>query len=62
MPYADKKNCTVEGREILHGEFVSLREKCFLCVDGELLENYDFIYGGIAGGGTGGVWDDDEPA
>jgi hypothetical protein len=56
MPLADKKNCRVEDRKILHGEFCSIRDKCFVCFDGKLVENYDNIYGGVAGGGTGGVW------
>jgi len=46
-------------REILHGEFASLADKCVICVDGTLIENYDNIFGGIAGVGTGGVWDED---
>ncbi|MHC1728368.1 MAG: hypothetical protein AB9866_20595 [Syntrophobacteraceae bacterium] len=60
MPYADKKSCTVDGREIIHGEFVSLMDRCFLCIDGQLVENYDSIYGGIAGAGAGSVWDNEE--
>jgi hypothetical protein len=56
MPPADKKSCIVEDREILHGEFCSIRDKCFVSFDGKLVENYNNIHGGIAGGGTGGDW------
>jgi hypothetical protein len=59
MAYTDKKSCKVGDREILHGEFASMADKCFICDDGTLIENYDNIFGGIAGGGTGGVWDED---
>jgi hypothetical protein len=59
MPYSDKKSCRIGEREILHGEFASLSHMCVICNDGELEENYDNIYGGLAGGGTGGIW---EPA
>ena len=62
MPYADKKSCKVGDREILHGEFASLRDKCVICNDGKLEENYDNIYGGLAGGGTGGVWEPTQKA
>ncbi len=57
MPYADMKSCKVGDREIVHGEFVSVLDKCFVCNDGELEEDYDHIYGGMAGGGTGEVPD-----
>jgi hypothetical protein len=57
MAYTDKKSCKVGDREILHGEFASLSDKCVICNDGELEENYDNVYGGLAGGGTGGVWE-----
>jgi|GEM_PF-919028 len=53
MPYADKRSCIVDGREILHGEFASLRDKCVVCVDGELYEDYSNIVGGMAGAGAG---------
>lgn len=56
MPLADKKSCIVEDREILHGEFCSIRDKCFVSFDEKLVENYDNINGGITGGGTGGDW------
>ena len=59
MAYTAKKSCKVGDREILHGEFASLSDKCVICNDGELEENYDNVYGGLAGGGTGSVW---EPA
>jgi hypothetical protein len=59
MAYSDKKSCKVGDREILHGEFVSLPDKCFICNDGRLEEDYDNVFGGIAGGGTGGVWEED---
>jgi len=59
MAYSDKKRCNVGEREILHGEFASLPDKCVICNDGRLEENYDNVYGGIAGGGTGGVWEED---
>jgi hypothetical protein len=59
MAYSDKKSCKVGNSEILHGEFASLADKCVICDDGCLVENYDNVFGGIAGGGTGGVWDDD---
>lgn len=59
MAYSDKKNCKVGDREILHGEFASLVDKCVICQDGILVENYDNVFGGIAGGGTGGVWDEE---
>lgn len=56
MPYEDKMSCMVGDREILHGEFVSLRDWCAVCNDGELEENYDQIFGGIAGGGSDDAW------
>ena len=59
MAYSDKKSCRVGEREILHGEFASLFDRCVICNDGMLEENYDNVFGGIAGGGTGGVWDED---
>ncbi len=59
MAYSDKKGCKVEDREILHGEFASLVDRCVICNNGTLEENYDNVFGGIAGGGTGGVWEED---
>ena len=56
MAYSDKKRCNVGEREI---QFASLPDKCVICNDGRLEENYDNVYGGIAGGGTGGVWEED---
>jgi hypothetical protein len=32
---------------------------CVICNDGRLEENYDNVFGGIAGGGTGGAWEED---
>jgi len=60
MAYSNKKICKVGDRAILHGEFASLVDKCVICNDGSLVENYDNIFGGIAGTGTGGVWDEEE--
>jgi len=60
MAYSNKKSCKVGDREILNGEFASLVDKCVICNDGSLVENYDNIFGGIAGTGTGGVWDEEE--
>lgn len=60
MPYGDKKSCFIDGREILHGEFASLRDICVVCIDGELKEDYSNIVGGMAGAGTGGVWEDEK--
>ncbi len=54
----ERRSCIIEGREVLHGVFCCVKDKCFVCFDGNLVETYDNIYGGIAGGGTGGVWDD----
>jgi len=59
MAYSDKKSCKVGDGEILHGEFASLVDKCVICNDGILVENYDNLFGGIAGTGTAGVWDED---
>jgi len=59
MAYSDKKGCKVGDRKILHGEFVSLIDKCVVRNDGRLEENYDNVFGGIAGGGTGGAWEED---
>ena len=59
MAYSDKKGCKVGDREIIHGEFASFVDKCVICNDGRLEENYDNIFGGIAGSGTGGVWEED---
>lgn len=58
MPYADCRNCRVDGREILHGEFVALSDRCFVCNDGVLEEDYDNIIGGLAGAGTRDAWGD----
>ncbi|HYA14323.1 MAG TPA: hypothetical protein VEF33_08285 [Syntrophales bacterium] len=59
MVYSDKKSCKIGDSEILHGEFASLFDKYVICNDGRLIENYDNVYGGIAGTGSGGVWDED---
>ena len=59
MNYSDKKSCMIDDREILHGEFASLIDRCVVCNNGKLIENYDNVYGGIAGAGTGGVWEED---
>jgi hypothetical protein len=56
MPYEDKLSCKVGSREILHGEFVSLRDWCAVCNDGDLEENYDHLFGGIAGVGDADGW------
>ena len=48
--YSDKKGCKVGEREILHGEFASLVDRCVICNNGTLEENYDNVFGGIAGG------------
>jgi hypothetical protein len=53
MSYEEKMSCKVGGREIVHGEFVSFRDWCAICNDGELEENYDQLFGGIAGGNDG---------
>lgn len=58
MAYSDKKGCKVDGREILHGQFASLVDRCVICNNGTLEENYDNVFGGIAGDGTGG-WEED---
>ncbi|MGA2333495.1 MAG: hypothetical protein ABSG75_17250 [Syntrophales bacterium] len=54
MAYSDKKGCKVGDRKILHGEFASLSDRCVICNDGRLEENYADVFGGIVGGGTGG--------
>ena len=51
MPYADRKKCRVEDREILHGEFASTSDKCFICNDGRLVEHYDNMFGSLEAGG-----------
>jgi hypothetical protein len=55
MPYEDKMSCKVGDRKIIHGEFISFRDWCAVCNDGELEENYDQLFGGIAGAGMGDV-------
>lgn len=48
MSYADFKKCEIEGRELLHGQSACLKDKCIVCNDGKIEENYENVYGGAA--------------
>ncbi len=52
-----RRSCFIDDREIPHGEWASLSDMCVVCIDGELKEDYGNIVGGMAGAGTGGVWE-----
>ena len=47
MSYTDYKSCKVEDREILHGEHVCTTDKCFICNNGQLEEDYEIIFRGF---------------